>query len=254
MTLKENLNIIIISFVIFSTKWIFSFLIYPEDFLFTKILFDTPDSQYYPIIKSLSDFDFSPGYNFFDKTENIFIFPYGPIIWNAILYKIFGIFSFLIIEYIFIFLFLLIFFNIFKILRFSSSASLLLSLLILVLPTITNILIDYSIPYIQNLDTTLNYIYSTRFPRPQITGLYFLLFIYLTIKFYENFFDNFKASYAILFAILIGLLANSFFYFALYALFTLLIILIINTKQNFFKFFFNINFNFFTNYLPKHIW
>ena len=236
MTLKENFNLIIISLVIFSSKWFFSFLIFPEDFIFTKILLDTPDSQYYPIIKSLSDFDFSPGYNLFDETENVFIFPYGPIIWHAIFYKIFGTISFFIVEYIFIFLFLWVFFNIFKSLDFSSLVSLLLSSLILILPTITNLLIDFSIPYIQNLNTTLNYIYSTRFPRPQITGLYFLLFIYLTIKFYENFFNNFKSNYAILFAILIGLLANSFFYFALYALFTLLIILTINTKKQIFRF------------------
>ena len=47
-------------------------------------------------------------------------------------------------------------------------------------------------PYVDELKTTTNYIFSLRFPRPQVSGFYYLTFIYITLKFFENTELNFK--------------------------------------------------------------
>ena len=49
MTLKKKYIIFFIPLIIFLNKWIISYLVFPNDFLITKILFDTPDIQYYAI-------------------------------------------------------------------------------------------------------------------------------------------------------------------------------------------------------------
>ena len=234
---KFNLLIFLIPIVIFLSKWFFSFILFENEYFITKVLFDTPDSQYYPIVKSLSNLDFAPSFNSFIESEKLLTFPYGPIVWHALFYKIFGNISFLIIEFVFIFLFFYFFFKIFKLLGFSYSSSLLSSLLIIFLPNLSHLLINFnfSIPYLKDIDVALNHIFSTRFPRPQVTGLYFLVFIYFLMKFSENVNENFNIKFCFSFAVILGLLANSFFYFFLYALFTILILLIVEYKKKLFN-------------------
>ena len=72
MNLNKNYILFIIPLLLFLSKWALSYIVFPSDFLITKILFDTPDNQYYPIVKSLANFDFYPSFNDSIKTENIF--------------------------------------------------------------------------------------------------------------------------------------------------------------------------------------
>ena len=58
MNLNKNYILFIIPLLLFLSKWALSYIVFPSDFLITKILFDTPDNQYYPIVKSLANFDF----------------------------------------------------------------------------------------------------------------------------------------------------------------------------------------------------
>ena len=113
MTLKKKYIIFFIPLIIFLNKWIISYLIFPNDFLITKILFDTPDIQYYAIIKSLAELDFYPSYHDKIQAENILAFPYGSIFLHSLFFKIFGYSSILLAEFIFIFLFFLYFIKFF---------------------------------------------------------------------------------------------------------------------------------------------
>ena len=55
---KKNYILFIIPLIIFLSKWAISFIVFPSDFLITKVLLDTPDTQYYPLVKNLANFDF----------------------------------------------------------------------------------------------------------------------------------------------------------------------------------------------------
>ena len=236
MSLKRKYILFLIPFLLFVNKWALSFIIYPNDFLLTKILFDTPDIQYYPIIISLANFDFYPSYNEIIQAKNIFTFPYGSIILHSLLYKIFGYISIVLSEFIFIFLFFIVTFKIFEHIGFSFSSAVLTSLLLLFIPILFNLLSSYPIPYIKELRTTVNYFFSDRFPRPQVSGFYYLVFIYLSLKFSKNIEKNLNNKYAIYFAIILGLIVNSFFYFFIYCSLALLFLLIANYKKNFILF------------------
>lgn len=236
MSLKRKYILFLIPFLLFVNKWVLSIIIYPNDFLLTKVLFDTPDIQYYPIITSLANFDFYPSHNDIIEAKNIFTFPYGSIILHSWLYKIFGYISIILSEFIFILLFFIVTFKIFKHIGFSFSSAVLTSLLVLFIPILFNLLSSYSIPYIEELRTTVNYFFSVRFPRPQVSGFYYLAFIYLTLKFSKNMEENLNNKYAIYFAIILGLIINSFFYFFIYCSLSLLFLLIVNYKKKFFSF------------------
>ncbi len=234
--INKNYVFIIIPLLLFMSKWALSFIIYPSDLLLTKVLFHTLDSQYYPIVKSLANFDFSPTYNENITSDKLLTFPYGPFILHSIFYKILGNSSFILIEYVFIFLFFITIYKIFKHIGFSFNSSVFCSLIILFLPTLVNLLSNFSIPYIFHIKTTFETIYSTRFPRPQVTGLYYLVFVYIALKFSENVKENTNKKYAVLFALILGLILNSFFYFFIYCCLALLILFIVNLKKNFFTF------------------
>ena len=234
--INKNYIFFIIPLILFMSKWALSFIIFPSDLLLTKVLFHTLDSQYYPIVKSFANFDFSPTYNENIISHKLLTFPYGPFILHSLFYKIFGNSSFIIIEYVFIFLFFITIYKIFKHIGFSFNSSVFCSLLLLFLPTLGNLLSNFSIPYISNFKMMLETIYSTRFPRPQVTGLYYLVFVYLALKFSENIQKNTDKKYAILFALILGLILNSFFYFFIYCCLSLLILLLVNQKKYFFSF------------------
>ena len=106
---KYLLAIILCSFFLFAGKWIFSYYFF-SDPLHIKIIFDTRGDGflYYPYIKALSEFNFN---NSFDQNitdlKNIAI-PIYSVIFHAILILLFGNSTFLILEFLCIFLCLLI--------------------------------------------------------------------------------------------------------------------------------------------------
>ena len=237
MTLKKKYIIFFIPLIIFLNKWIISYLIFPNDFLITKILFDTPDIQYEAIIKSLAELDFYPSYHDKIQAENILAFPYGSIFLHSLFFKIFGYSSILLAEFIFIFLFFFVLYKIFLHIGFRFSSAIVCAVFIIFIPTLFNLLSNFEIPYINQLSTTTNYIFSSRFPRPQVSGFYYLAFVYLTLKFSNDIEGNSKNNkYAIYFGLILGLILNSFFYFFIYCSLAIFLILLINYKQNFFQF------------------
>ena len=133
---KNNISLIIfISLILFSLKWIYSFVIFPEEEITLKVISESASDSYFHYVKVLSELDFNNDY-FDNKNEFLLLVPIGSIIFHTIMYKIIGIYSFIVLELIFIFLFLLIFSSILNKFNFSNYISIFLAVLIFSLPTI----------------------------------------------------------------------------------------------------------------------
>ena len=64
--LNKNYNfiiILIISVFFFIFRWLISFESFPGENFFIKILYEIKDTYYFPLIKSLSNFDFYQVYS-----------------------------------------------------------------------------------------------------------------------------------------------------------------------------------------------
>ncbi len=133
--------------------------------------------------------------------------PFYSIFIHSLFYKFIGSFSFILIEFLSIFIFLTLIFNLFK--RFySEEISILFSIVIFSIPIIISVL---PISEITSLKIIKNNIFSYRFPRPLITTLYLFFFIYLISSFENKEFVN-KKSFSIL-GIIFALTLSSFYYF-----------------------------------------
>ena len=106
---KDYIIILFLSFLIVFFKWVYSFSFYHED-IALRIINDTGDNAYYPLIKSFSEFIFNPSFSVHYNDLKIVSFPILSLIINALFYKVFGDYSFIILEFISVYLFVLIFF------------------------------------------------------------------------------------------------------------------------------------------------
>jgi len=182
---KENklnfLLIILVAFSLFFLKWFWSFYIFPNEDITIRIINDSfADSyMYFHYIKSLAEFDFNSLYLPGDGSSNFLPIPYGSVIFHALFYKLLGIETFIFLEFLSIFIFLLIFTLIFKTIKFSNTFSLLLATTLFMLPNLLSIL---NFLDIQELNTFAANFFNLRFPRPLIANLLFFSFIYLLLK------------------------------------------------------------------------
>ena len=177
---KKNLLILIlISFLIFISKWFVSYYSFNET-ISTKIIFESVTDGYYyfPLVKYLSIFDFNNSFSpTIEKLENIVI-PFYSILIHSFFYKIVGNFSFIFVEYFSIFLFLLILYKLFNH-YYSKEISILFALIFFVIPIIFSIFPIGDLPYLKLVKDN---IYTLRFPRPSVTSLYLFFFIYFIIS------------------------------------------------------------------------
>ena len=111
LNLKYNLIFFFISFIYVSTKYFFSIIEFPNENFILKIM-RFSDLEYAYLVESFSRFDFSTDWSYFEKSKNIIGFPIFSIIFHAIAFKAFGYYSFYILEIIFFFLIICIFFKI----------------------------------------------------------------------------------------------------------------------------------------------
>ncbi len=240
MKKKVNKNYVLIftltTFIFFS-KYFNSFFLFNEDYIITKILLETSDIQYYPLVESLSRFDLSPSFSKYFTPQKIITFPILSIIWHAIFFKFLNYYSFIVLEFIFKFLTFLVLYKIFKKLDINSICSIFFSFLILILPSFINFieLVDF-----KNLDLVgrlVNANLGYRFPRPLVTFLYLNIFLFFLLCYFNNKFKKKKIFLFLPLSIVLIFLANSFFYLFISCSLLLLLLLIINLKKNFFSFF-----------------
>ena len=215
-----------------SLKWVLSYLYFDEDIIL-RVINDTYDTAYYPIIKSFSDLDFAPSYLNTLNNLNMISFPIISLFINSLFYKILGIYSFILLEFICATFFIFIFYNIFIKLNFSTFFSVICSLFLFIIPTI---LIDLAFINIKALDlliVNIQKFYSMRFTRPIISNLFLFGFIYFIIDFFikkENYTKNFY-----ILSVLMGITINALFYLFFIEFFLLIIVFFIKFKSDFIK-------------------
>ena len=231
MSKNRNINtILFLSILLFSIKWILSFYFYDEA-LSVRIIFDSgPDGeQYFPLIKYLTSFELNKSYDPYIENLKIIPLPLAGIFVHSIFLKIFGYPSFLIVEFLAIFTFLIIFYKIFSYF-FSKNESILLSLLFFTIPAIVTILDLGNLPYFNLMEDNF---YSTRVPRPMISSLYLFSFIYLIVSIEKGKFFNKKKF--VLLGLILGFTLSSFFHFFFIEITSLLIFLTYKFKLNLLK-------------------
>ena len=173
-----------IAFVLILSKWSISYITYPNESLLNKIIFDLQDHLYFPFIINLLNFDLNPDYLGTFVDSKIIPMPIYSVIFHSAIYSIFSEYSFIILEYFSVFLFLYIFFKIFKELNITDYISIIFSIIIFLLP-------DFFIHFNKISSNLINFnslqsLYSFRFPRPLISNIYFFWGILLAIYFYKD--------------------------------------------------------------------
>ncbi len=226
------LSILLITTLLVSLKWFFSYYFFDEDITLI-IINETSDSLYFPIIKSYSELNFAPSYSESFKNLRIISYPILSLFINSLSFYIFGSYSFILLEFICTFLFLIIFYHIFLILNFSKNSSIIFSTFLYILPTILKDLSIFNIEALNLLSLNFENFYNNRYPRPIISNLFFFSFIFLLLKFYNEKKNFLK--YLFLLVLLLGVAINTFFYHFIIEFFLLFIIFTLKFKTNFFK-------------------
>ena len=233
---KKNLLLVTLVFSTLLPKLIVS-IIYFDNSILVNTVFNVEAAGYFPIVISLSDFIFNPSYleNFQDT--NLMPFPIYGIFLHAFFYKLFGIYTFFILELVFQFIFLVIFLKvlekIFLDLNFSLYFCLYIFLTISILETI---LLNVNISSLNHLFNLLDEDFGSRFPRPLFTGIIYFYFFYILFNFRDNL-KKFDLKYFITLFFLLAIFLNSFFYYFINFSILLLLLFIKFFDGNIFKIF-----------------
>ena len=200
-----DINIFILSFLIIFFKWFSSFLIFNDENLINKILFDISDVYYLPFIFNVLDLNFSPDYLNEISSENLIPIPIYSILFHAILFKLLSFSSFLILELFFLYVFLIIILKILTNCNINYYLALFTSIFIFVLPSITNDVQLFNI----NLNI-INGLFNFRFPRPLVTSCYYFWGLYLALMYYKN--EKFELNKFLFVGISLSLVFVSYYY------------------------------------------
>ena len=229
---KPLIFVILINFLFLSLKWVLSFYAFNETIL-ASVLMNTKDIQYYPLIVSLSEFNFSPTFLEYYNNTKIVNFPLASLVVHSIFYKFFNIYSFIILEFIFHLLLIFILFNIIKKIFNSSNAAAIFCILIFILILSLKTISNFIEPQIFNkLYDVLNENFGTRTPRPLVTGVFYFSFIYYMMVLDEKINNKLNYSYILKIAFFLGLLANSFIFLFIHSFifFLIFVVKILNQK------------------------
>jgi len=226
---KSIIILIIISFFLFALKWILSFYYFPGEDISIKIINDSYEDSflYFHYVKSLANFDFNNIYLTTSSESDLMPIPYGAILIHTIFFKVFGITSFIFLEFLSIFIFLFIFFSIFKKLEFNLEYSILLSLITYTSPLTASYFNYFEI---SEINTFVAHFYNLRFPRPLIANLFLFYFIYQLIVFNSE--SLIKLKTLIKLTLIMGLSLSSFYFLFLVEIISLFIIILIKVKKN----------------------
>lgn len=230
----DHVIIFFLTISLLSLRWVMSYVNFPDEGFVLRAIHEVNDSSYFPIIKSFSSLNFNPSFNPEIENLNTISFPFLSLLPNIFFYKIFGIYSFLIIEFFSVFLFLLIFYKIFCSMKMSKISSLLFSLILFSTPLIIYQLTFLNIDLINKINLNFSTFYGLRNPRPLISNLYLFAYFYYLIQFFYLKQRTIK-NYLII-GLIIGLSLHTFFYFFIFEVFLLLILYLVFFKYKVFTF------------------
>ena len=203
-----NLFIIVLGLVIFITKWYNSYFYFNEE-IESKIIFESMSDGYYNFapFKALANLDLNNSFSPMIDNLGTVTIPIGAYIVHFILYKIIGTSSFILLEFFFITIFIIIFYKISRLLNLSRIQSLAIAILLFNIPNIFQVLNFYTLDYFTVIYSEF---YTLRFPRPLVTNIIFFLFIFLILKSEKKNFFTKKNS--IISGIIASLLFTSYFH------------------------------------------
>ena len=202
------LNLLFIALIIVSIKWTISFLYNPLESFFIKNILDIEDTYYFPYLINLLQLDFMPNYLEDSFPNKIIPLPIYSILIHSVFYKIFSNYSFILLEYFSVSVFLFLLFKIFQEINITKYKALVFSLSIFLLPDLLIFTDQITKINFFNINIIKN-LYSFRFPRPLITSLYFFWGILLAIWLYK---DNFTNKIYFLIGLNLALNFGSFYY------------------------------------------
>ena len=229
------LYLIFISLFTLSIKWVLPIL-EGEINLNSLVLFNLEDTQYFPIIYSLSEFNFAPTYIDIIDSKKIIGFPLLGALIHSVFFKFIGIYAFIFLEYIFQIIFLIILFKvILKIFEDYKKSFYFLIYLLLAYSLLGVLSIYQDSNIFKNLYHLFDNNFGTRYPRPLITGILIFLALYLILDFKKQLFKSFENTYVIKISIVLGLLLNTFFYYFIIFSFLLSIIFLTNINKKIFS-------------------
>ncbi len=225
--MNQNKNISILFFftlISILTKWIV-LQVYFDNNIITNVITSIEDEQYFPLIISLSNFDFSPGYLEHINNLKIISFPFYGLIFHAFFYSFLGIYSFIVLEFVFQFIFFLVLYKTLEAIFNSSKKSLFFCIVVFFLVVILKFLsIQFEINYFQTIYDAFNENIGTRTPRPLLTGIFYFLFYFLIFRLEKIDHHAIDFKYFLSIAFLLSIFLNSFFYY--FVNFTVLFILL----------------------------
>ncbi len=179
---KNNINLLILTCgsILFLFKWYLAFNYYEED-ISSKIIFESISDGYYYFseFKLFTDLNLNNSFDPFIKDLKNVTIPTGSFALHFIFYLFFKELSFIILEFFFVVLFLIIFYKISRLLGFGRIKSLTIAIILFNLPIILEILHLNSTEYVRVLYTDF---YSLRFPRPLVSNIFFYIFILFILK------------------------------------------------------------------------
>ena len=231
---NELVIIFFITISLLSLRWIFSYVNFPNEDIILRTISEVNDTSYFPLIKSFSNFDFNPSFSMDIKDLNLISFPFLSLLPNILFYKIFGSYSFIIIEFVSVFIFLIIFYKIFCLINISKISSILFSLILFSTPFLINQLSFLNNNLINQISLNFSTFYDLRNPRPLISNLYLFSYLYFLINFF--YLKQRKTSTFIIIALIIGLSLHTFFYFFIFEIFLLSILYLAFFKNKIYDF------------------
>ena len=208
---KTNINLLILisGTIFFLFRWFLSFNNFSED-ISSRLIFESISDGYYYFseFKLLADFNLNNSfYPFIDNLKNITI-PTGAFALHLIFYKIFGLLSFIFLEFLLIILFLITFYKISRLLEFDRIKSLTIAVILFNVPILLEL---FNLDRIQYIQVLLSNFYSLRFPRPMISNMFFFFFILFLLKVNKNEILNKKN--CLIFGCISGFTFTSFYHF-----------------------------------------
>ena len=236
MTKQKNyIYLLIFTLLFFSLKWITTFFFEFNENLLTKIIFDTSDIHYYPVVLNISKLNFFPSFLQNLSSEKILQFPPAAIIIHSFFYKLFGIYSFIMLEFLFKFFLIYVLFKILTKLEIDHNLALVAIFVVFLVTTTLNIFDEfYSIKFISLLGNLFKENFGFRFPRPLVTAPFLFLTLFLLIDFGKKISEKINYKYFFSLSILLGFLLNGFFYYFLIIITEIVIIYILYFRKNFF--------------------
>ena len=225
---KNIILLFLISSVIFTSKWIFSFYFF-NDTIDIKIIFDAEVDGYfyYYYTKYIAEL------NFVDLFTNnvgnsVAGQAFSSLLLHSILLKFFGLYGLLIGDFICIFLFLFIFYKICCLLNFTNLFCISMPLLVFCIPLIIGISFLNEFSILQNFKQ----IYNLRYPNPMVSNLFLFLFIYFLLKMDKNYVLSFKNM--IILSIILSITFCSYFYYFIAEVITFFLFILYKENSRFF--------------------